>query len=130
MLATYPDSMEAQQAKEMLAFTPPVDTQKKTEIVESKPSTASRVTQDRSSTETSGPHYSIQIGAFSSKKVADDMAKGLERKGYFVSVIDASSRSKSLYKVRVGKYKSESEANRAAQELKSKEGLPTLLVYE
>lgn len=132
IMATYPDSIEAKQAKEMLDSL----SLNRTDAVSSNQSSSEAVTEKQetppsnTSKATSGPYYSVQVGAFSSKKAADDLATSLSKKGYFVDIQMAKSRSGSLYKVRVGKLDSRNEAEKIERVLKSKEKLPTKIVYE
>jgi cell division protein FtsN len=56
------------------------------------------------------------------------LAEDLRKKGYIVNVAQSRSQAdKTLFKVRVGSYKSKSEAESVAKIL-SKEGLPTKVI--
>ncbi len=58
--------------------------------------------------------YTVQVGAFSAEKNAQNLAKEIRDKGYQVYVI----KGKTLYKVQVGEYKNYQEAQNISQKLK------------
>lgn len=62
--------------------------------------------------ETSTPFYSIQIGAFSKKEVAEKLKDTAIFKGYKAFVKDYKTNGEILYKVYVGKYSTREEANK------------------
>ena len=58
--------------------------------------------------------YTVQVGAFSAEKNAQNLAKEISDKGYQTYVI----KGKTLYKVQVGEFKSYEEAQNVSQKLK------------
>lgn len=70
--------------------------------------------------------FSIQVGAFTQKKQADDLTQRLKEKGYPVyitsQVISGMGR---MYRVRIGHYRTLDEAKREAKYIGKREGLPT-----
>ena len=58
--------------------------------------------------------YTVQVGAFSSEKNAQNLAKEIKDKGFSSYVI----KGKTLYKVQVGKFKNYKEARNLSQKLK------------
>ena len=58
--------------------------------------------------------YTVQVGAFSSEKNAQSLAKEIRGKGYQTYVI----KGKTLYKVQVGEFKNYKDAQNLSQELK------------
>ncbi len=72
-------------------------------------------------------YYTIQVGAFSSKKEAEGLKNRLTRKGYTV-FINTSKRGKILYRVRVGRFIKRSDAEEAALKLRINEKLKTFIV--
>jgi len=58
--------------------------------------------------------YTVQVGAFSSQKNAQSLAKEIRDKGYQTYVI----KGKTLYKVQVGEFKDYEDAQKLSQELK------------
>ena len=72
-------------------------------------------------------NYSIQVGAFSSRNNAQNLASKLNAKGYAAFIVQEASRSKSLFKVRVGHFSSLAQAKRAEQQLRL-QGYPTKII--
>jgi TolA-binding protein len=140
LIEAYPDSLETQQAKDILNSLSPekveqVKPVEKTveETEESKPVIITPVEPPKTETTKqmdSGHYFSIQVGAFSSKNIADDLVNNLKNKGYYVEVLKSSTKKGDIYKVRVGKFKSREEATKVERDLKTKENLPTGIVYE
>jgi len=58
--------------------------------------------------------YTVQVGAFSKEKSAQDLAKEIRGKGYQTYVI----KGKTLYKVQVGEFKTSNEAKAISEKLK------------
>ncbi|MDD5195745.1 MAG: SPOR domain-containing protein, partial [Candidatus Omnitrophica bacterium] len=66
--------------------------------------------------------FSIQVGAFSKKKNAEDLARELQ-KNYNVYVVEDKTATLTLYKVRVGKFTDRKEAESMRLRL-AKQGYP------
>jgi len=58
--------------------------------------------------------YTVQVGAFSKEKGAQNLAKEIRDKGYQIYVI----KGKTLYKVQVGEFKTSDEAKAISEKLK------------
>lgn len=58
--------------------------------------------------------YTVQVGAFSTEKNAQNLAQEIRDKGYQTYVV----KGKTLYKVQVGEFKSNEEAQNISQKLK------------
>jgi len=58
--------------------------------------------------------YTIQVGAFSAEKNAQNLAKEIRDKGYQTHVI----KGKTLYKVQVGEFKTSEEAKKISEDLR------------
>ena len=115
VIESYGQSMEVQQAQECLNSLSPTQ------------SKAAETTPNVSTPTKTAPYFTIQIGAFSSKRNADRLASKLRKKGYSVSVIPPKSGSR-LYKVTVGKFSTKGRALEWAQGFGKNEKLDTKLV--
>ena len=72
--------------------------------------------------EPSGPGFAVQVLTFPDRRMADTMAKRLADKGYPAYVTGpVPAGSKSLYRVRVGKYKDRREAEAVSHRLATEE---------
>jgi cell division septation protein DedD len=58
--------------------------------------------------------YTVQVGAFSTEKNAQNLAKEIRDKGYQTYIV----KGKTLYKVQVGEFKTSEEAQKISEELK------------
>ncbi|MEW6325597.1 MAG: SPOR domain-containing protein [Nitrospirota bacterium] len=67
--------------------------------------------------------YTVQVGAFRQQPVAEQMIATLNRKGHDAYLMVAQLPDGVTYRVRVGKFATREEANRAAKGLAAKEGL-------
>jgi cell division septation protein DedD len=150
----YPQSIEAEQAKKYSDSLPlnqpkpekadktifkPLETKPTHTEVAAEESTKSKsverakpddVSKSEKSSDEKVPYFSIQVGAFSSKRNAEKLADRLRGKGYSVYIIVSSSDKKTLHKVRVGKFKNRNSAWKTERKLKRKEKLPTDVIYE
>ena len=109
----HPQSIEAQQARQILqTISPAKDKDKK-----SAPASSVR----------SSPYFTIKVGAFSNKRNAMNLTNQLKKKGYTVSIVTASDGS-SLCKVMVGKFRTRSAALEAAHKLRTAQELATEVV--
>ncbi len=70
-----------------------------------------------------GVLYGVQVGAFESRRAAEDLKKDLERK-YSSVTIQTVTGDKTLYRVRVGREKDLDKANDLASELRKEEFQP------
>lgn len=66
----------------------------------------------------SKPYFALQVGAFSDKSRADDLASKLSQKKYHVDITPpAPGENPKLYKVRLGRFESRDEAQKAAERM-------------
>jgi cell division septation protein DedD len=75
--------------------------------------------------------YTIQVGSYPEKAMADDEARNMKKKGYvaFVVATDLADKGK-WYRVRIGSFSGRQSAERLANELKSKEGIDGFITTE
>jgi TolA-binding protein len=74
------------------------------------------------------PYFSVQVGAFSVKSSADNLADQLKKKGYSVEIATSSSNGKTMYKVRVGNCKTESEAREMSQKIRKEANINSTII--
>lgn len=70
--------------------------------------------------------FTLQVGAFGTKKPADTLVAKLKKKGYEAYIVTSPS-GPTKFKVRVGPYPNRAEADAAAEKLKKEEGLSPLV---
>jgi cell division septation protein DedD len=75
----------------------------------------------------SGPIYTVQVGAFKSRKEADALTADLEGKGLKARRQKVGKKEKTLYKITVGEFSEKKEAEVLALKLKKTEGLKTFV---
>jgi len=68
-----------------------------------------------------GKTWSVQLNAFPDENSAKRLVDRLKNKGYNAVVSEARNKGKVWYRVRVGKYSSREEADKALENLKTKE---------
>tara|TARA_Y100001958_G_C21115749_1_gene461398 strand:+ start:173 stop:940 length:768 start_codon:yes stop_codon:yes gene_type:complete len=88
----------------------------------------SQVFSFRKKTENLGP-YVVQIGAFSSKENARRLKLQVSQLGHDVSINKVDSNGKSLFAVRINRYKSKREAEEIGKDIKSKLGVSYRVLY-
>jgi cell division septation protein DedD len=71
--------------------------------------------------EPTGPGVAVQVSAFRVRQEADALANRLVGKGYSAYVVPPAPGAPALFRVRVGKFKEQAEANRVAARLKKEE---------
>ncbi len=135
LIESYPQSMELQEARQILDSPAPA----RPESVEVQPSVSEPVDIPEAKPEPSAEtetqvepesYFCIQVGAFSSKPVAERLANQLRGKGYYVDVLDPFPGGKTLYRVRVGKFKTRSaELLETERKLRRQEKLPVDIVH-
>jgi cell division septation protein DedD len=74
-----------------------------------------------SATEPAGQGFALQVTALREKDEADTIAKRLSSKGYSAYVMAPAKGAPSMYRVRVGKFKTRREAEAMATKLKNEE---------
>jgi cell division septation protein DedD len=75
--------------------------------------------------------YTIQVGSYPERAMADDEARNIKKKGYvaFVVATDLADKGK-WFRVRIGSFSSKQSAEKLAKELKSKEGIDGFITAE
>jgi TolA-binding protein len=137
VIESYRQSVEAQQAQQCLNSLPLAQSKRveaqlavseaveKPPIVpETLPAVSETVGATHASPVQAKLYFSIQVGAFSIKRNADNLADRLRKKGYSVDIIRPIPGKSRLHKVRVGRFKTRSAALEAAQKLRKNEKLP------
>jgi len=74
--------------------------------------------------------FAIQVGAFTKKKWAQNVEKQLQSRGYDSYTVDGSLDGKPVYKVRVGRFRTQQEAERMAEQIMVRENFKTYVVRE
>lgn len=74
--------------------------------------------------------FTIQVGAFSKSRNAENLANKIRKKGYSVAVVPPVAGKSRLYKVRVGMFKTRSGAQESARKLARNEKLDTEVVSQ
>jgi len=85
--------------------------------VEYKKKEIAKIASEIKKTETS--FYSLQIGAFSNKEIAEKLKNTAESKGYQAFIKEYQVNGKLLYKVYVGKYPTKEEAQKYISQIAS-----------
>ena len=75
-----------------------------------------------------GP-YVVQVGAFSSKENAKRLKLQISQLGHDVSINSVKSNGKTLYAVRINRYKSKRKAEEVGKDIKSKLGVNFRVLY-
>ena len=80
---------------------------------------------------TSKVRYTIQVGSYPEKDMAEEETKNMKRRGYaaFLVVTDLPEKGR-WYRVRVGSFANRQSAEKLAHELKSKEGVDGFITTE
>ena len=75
--------------------------------------------------------YTIQVGAYPEKAMAEEESKNMKKRGYaaFLVATDIPDKGK-WYRVRVGSFANKQSAEKLAKELKSKEGIEGFITTE
>jgi len=75
--------------------------------------------------------YTIQVGAYPEKAMAEEEARNMKQRGYaaFLVATDIPEKGK-WYRVRVGSFANKQSAEKLAKELKSKEGIEGFITTE
>jgi serine-type D-Ala-D-Ala carboxypeptidase (penicillin-binding protein 5/6) len=73
------------------------------------------------------PAYTVQVGAFRDKRMAEMLQRRLRQRGYSASVTTSGTRSARFYKVRLGEFDTQGEAKRLVGRLKSQMGLEAVV---
>jgi DedD protein len=83
--------------------------------------TAATQAVDTAERRENGKVWTVQVNAYPDERSAKQLVDRLKNKGYNAVVSEARNKGKTWYRVRVGKYDSREEADKALEDLKSKE---------
>jgi cell division septation protein DedD len=101
------------------AATPPPPAPKATPSAQAPPAEAPPA--DAALAEPSGAGFALQITALRERREAESIAKRLSAKGYAAYVLTPAGSAPSVYRVRVGKFKTRREAETMAAKLQKEE---------
>jgi D-alanyl-D-alanine carboxypeptidase (penicillin-binding protein 5/6) len=71
--------------------------------------------------------YTVQVGAFREKRMADMLQRRLRQQGYSAQVTTSGTRTTKFYRVRLGEFDTQGEAKRFVGRLKSQTGLQAVV---
>jgi serine-type D-Ala-D-Ala carboxypeptidase (penicillin-binding protein 5/6) len=71
--------------------------------------------------------YTVQVGAFREKRLAELLRQRLRQRGYSAQVLTSGTRTVKFYKVRLGEFDTQGEAKRFVGRLKSQMGLDAVV---
>jgi serine-type D-Ala-D-Ala carboxypeptidase (penicillin-binding protein 5/6) len=71
--------------------------------------------------------YTVQVGAFREKRMAETLRQRLRQRGYSASVTTTGTRTTKFYRVRLGEFDSQGEAKRFISRLRSQMGLEAVV---
>ena len=71
--------------------------------------------------------YTVQVGAFREKRLAEMLRQRLHQRGYSAHVMTSGTRTAKFYKVRLGGFNTQGEAKRFVGQLKSQMGLDAVV---
>ncbi len=125
ILAAYPTSYEAGTARERLLAS--IDAE------EPGPDTAGGdvpvpVPELKPSTPDPGGRFFVQVGAYSDRTVLDRWTARLSGRGYQTLVDSTETRTRGIWKLRLGPHRTRDEAAATARKLKAGEGLEGIIV--
>ncbi len=103
---------------------------KKQNAEKPRPRTAKKETAP-AKTDASKLRYTIQVGSYPEKAMADDDARNMKKRGYaaFVVATDIPDKGK-WFRVRIGSFSNKQSAEKLAKELKSKEDIEGFITAE
>lgn len=99
-------------------------------VARPQPQTAKKETAP-AKTDASKLRYTIQVGSYPEKAMADDDARNMKKRGYaaFVVASDIPDKGK-WFRVRIGSFSNKQSAEKLAKELKSKEDIEGFITAE
>jgi D-alanyl-D-alanine carboxypeptidase (penicillin-binding protein 5/6) len=71
--------------------------------------------------------YTVQVGAFREKRMADMLQQRLRQRGYSAQVTTSGTRTAKFYRVRLGEFDTQGEAKRLVGRLKTQMGLAAVV---
>jgi cell division septation protein DedD len=101
------------------------------EAKQSPPQQAKKKESVAPRTETPKVRYSIQVGSYEDKAMAEDEVRNMKQRGYAAFVVAGDIPEKGRwYRVRIGSFSNKQAAEKLANELKSKEGITSFITTE
>jgi DedD protein len=121
------DAVKPPDVKSERPVTPPT---KRAPSAKPLPQTAKKETAPEKSA-VSKLRYTIQVGSYPEKAMADEEARNMKKKGYaaFVVATDLAEKGK-WFRVRIGSFSNKQSAEKLAKELKSKESIDGFITAE
>ena len=93
-----------------------------------RPTGGSSLERPRAATEKHDAAYKVQIGLYSSRATADDLASKLKNNGYRrATVTQTQTKDRTLYRVQVGQYKTSLDAEELSKDLKAQGYQPAIV---
>lgn len=81
--------------------------------------------------ETSKVRYTIQVGSYEDKAMAEDEVRNMKQRGYAAFIVASDIPDKGTwYRVRVGSFSNKSAAEKLAKELQAKDGISSFITAE
>jgi serine-type D-Ala-D-Ala carboxypeptidase (penicillin-binding protein 5/6) len=71
--------------------------------------------------------YTVQVGAFREKRLAETLRQRLRQRGYSAYVMTSGTRTAKFYRVRLGEFDTQGEAKRFVSRLKNQLGLDAVV---
>jgi serine-type D-Ala-D-Ala carboxypeptidase (penicillin-binding protein 5/6) len=71
--------------------------------------------------------YTVQVGAFRERRLAETLRQRLRQRGYSAQVMTSGTRTAKFYRVRLGEFDTQGEAKRIVGRLKSQMGLEAVV---
>jgi cell division protein FtsN len=99
----------------------PAPSEKKPEQTVSLPAATATPAAEGAERKDSGKLWTVQVNAYPDERSARQLVDRLKSKGYNAQVTETRNKGKTWYRVRVGSYRSREEADKALEDLKSKE---------
>jgi cell division protein FtsN len=83
-----------------------------------------KTAKDAAEHKADGKAWTVQVNAYPDETSAKQLVDRLKNKGYNAAVTEVQNNGKTWYRVRVGRYPTREEADKALETLKSKENFP------
>lgn len=132
---TLQESSTEQQPESQERITPKIKTTPMSDIAEEKRTIISRIKRsinvEKDNKASSVSDFFVQVGAFSEKKRAESFVQQLKEQGYSAIITGPlKDENPTMYRVRIGSYRSRNEAKKSAKELSSKLGINVIVIKQ
>ena len=98
---------------------------------EKAPAVAAKKEHPAAKTAAASVRYTIQTGSYSDRSMAEEEVRSLKRRGYAAFFVATNIPEKGTwYRVRIGSFANRESAERLANDLKAKEGVPAIVSKE